>query len=150
MVHLGSNSSEQLMYCLKRICEHCKEHVDNNFNPLPVKSAAEFIPVRDELIALLQQTREIISAGQYAQARADIGRRGKSESKVINSSQAADRTNAGRKRQCKIVVGVPEFITGITGVGEYIAAYAPGKPEIPGVLTWNFPALSHSNRNLNG
>ena len=42
--------------------------MDNNFNPLPVKSAAEFIPVRDELIALLQQTREIISAGQYAQA----------------------------------------------------------------------------------
>ncbi len=66
--HLGSNSSEQLMYCLKRICEPCKEHVDNNFNPLPVKSAAEFIPVRDELIALLQQPREIISAGQYAQA----------------------------------------------------------------------------------
>lgn len=66
--HLGSNSSEQLMYCLKRICEPCKEHVDNNFNPLPAKSAEEFIPVRDELIALLQQTREIIAAGQYTQA----------------------------------------------------------------------------------
>ena len=33
--HLGSNSSEQMMYCLKRMCEPCKEHVDNNFNPLP-------------------------------------------------------------------------------------------------------------------
>ena len=31
--HLGSNSSEQMMYCLKRMCEPCKEHVDNNFNP---------------------------------------------------------------------------------------------------------------------
>ena len=31
--HLGSNSSEQMMYCLKRMCEPCKEHEDNNFNP---------------------------------------------------------------------------------------------------------------------
>ena len=32
--HLGSNSCEQMLYCLKRICEPCKEHVDNNFNPI--------------------------------------------------------------------------------------------------------------------
>ena len=39
--HLGSNSSEQMMYCLKRMCEPCKEHVDNNFNHLPAECAEE-------------------------------------------------------------------------------------------------------------
>ena len=32
--HLGTNSCEEMLYCLKRICEPCKEHVDNNFNPV--------------------------------------------------------------------------------------------------------------------
>ncbi len=66
--HLGSNSSEQLMYCLKRICEPCKEHVDNNFNPLPEECVTEFLPIRDKLTFLLQQTRYIIATSQYAEA----------------------------------------------------------------------------------
>lgn len=68
--HLAANSSEQMMYCLKRICEPCKEHVDNNFNPLPPESAGEFIPVRNELILLFQRTQLIISQGLYPQADA--------------------------------------------------------------------------------
>lgn len=68
--HLGSNSSEQLMYCLKRMCEPCKEHVDNNFNPLPATSAEEFLPIRDQLLSLLQRTQNIISSGNYEQADA--------------------------------------------------------------------------------
>ena len=41
--HLGSNSCEQMLYCLKRICEPCKEHVDNNFNPISKDCIAEFV-----------------------------------------------------------------------------------------------------------
>ena len=44
--HLGSNSCEQMLYCLKRICEPCKEHVDNNFNPISKDCIAEFLPIR--------------------------------------------------------------------------------------------------------
>ena len=29
--HLASNSGEQMLYCLKRMSDPCKEHVDNNF-----------------------------------------------------------------------------------------------------------------------
>ena len=58
--HLGSNSSEQMMYCLKRMCEPCKEHVDNNFNPLPAECAEEFVPIRDMLKSLLERTKDII------------------------------------------------------------------------------------------
>ena len=63
--HLESNSCEQMMYCLKRICEPCKEHVDNNFNPLSAESAKEFLPMRDALLALLEQTQTIINTGDY-------------------------------------------------------------------------------------
>ena len=33
--HLGINSSEQYIYCLRRMLEPIKEHVDNSFNPIP-------------------------------------------------------------------------------------------------------------------
>ena len=66
--HLGSNSSEQMMYCLKRMCEPCKEHVDNNFNPLPAECAEEFVPIRDMLKSLLERTKDIIDNGNYEEA----------------------------------------------------------------------------------
>ena len=66
--HLGSNSSEQMMYCLKRMCEPCKEHVDNNFIPLPAECAEEFVPIRDMLKSLLERTKDIIDKGNYEEA----------------------------------------------------------------------------------
>ena len=66
--HLGSNSSEQMMYCLKRMCEPCKEHVDNNFNPLPAECAEEFVPIRDMLRSLIERTKDIIDKGNYEEA----------------------------------------------------------------------------------
>ena len=51
--HMGSNSCEQMLYCLKRICEPCKEHVDNKFTPLSERATNEFIPIRDEMTALM-------------------------------------------------------------------------------------------------
>lgn len=68
--HLGSNSCEQMYYCLKRICEPCKEHVDNNFNPLSERAVKEFLPLRDELILLMAQAREILVTGEYDKADA--------------------------------------------------------------------------------
>ena len=38
-----------MLYCLKRICDPCKEHVDNKFTPLSERATNEFIPVRDEI-----------------------------------------------------------------------------------------------------
>ena len=68
--HLGSNSCEQMLYCMKRICEPCKEHVDNNFKPLSERARNEFIPVRDEMIALMTQARDVIISGDYDKADA--------------------------------------------------------------------------------
>lgn len=64
-MHLGMNSCQQLMYCLRRICEPCEEHVDNNFTQLSQESVKEFLPLRDNVIYMLGRTSEIIQAKEY-------------------------------------------------------------------------------------
>lgn len=66
--HLGSNSCEQMLYCLKRICEPCKEHVDNNFNPISKDCIAEFLPIREGLCQLMERTRTAIENNDYREA----------------------------------------------------------------------------------
>ena len=66
--HLGSNSCEQMLYCLKRICEPCKEHVDNNFNPISSECVQEFLPVREELCGLMERTCAAIENNDYTEA----------------------------------------------------------------------------------
>ena len=64
--HLGSNSCEQMLYCLKRINDPCQEHVDNHFNPIPQACIDEFMPVRDELCRLMEEARAAIAATDYS------------------------------------------------------------------------------------
>ena len=66
--HLGSNNAEQLLYSLKRMSAPCKEHVDNNFNPLPEECKEEFIPLRDKLVILMQKVQWAIENNQYDQS----------------------------------------------------------------------------------
>lgn len=63
--HLGANSNQQFIYCLKRMLEPVKEHVDNNFNPLPPACVAEFDPVRLRIEDLMTRTQSMISTGRY-------------------------------------------------------------------------------------
>lgn len=67
--HLGMNSSEQYIYCLRRMLEPIKEHVDNSFNPLPEIFINEFKPIRTSINELMQQTENIISTGQFENYR---------------------------------------------------------------------------------
>ena len=67
--HLGINSSEQYIYCLRRILDPVKEHVDNNFNPLPQTYIDEFRPIRATINDLMQQTEAQISTGRFEHYR---------------------------------------------------------------------------------
>lgn len=58
--HLESNHLSQLLYSLKRISEPCKEHLENNFNPLPSDCAREFAPVSEAFLVLLKKTRDYV------------------------------------------------------------------------------------------
>ena len=66
--HLGSNSCEQMLYCLKRILDPCKEHVDNNFNPIQKACIDEFLPIRHELCNLMERTCKAIDSNDYTDA----------------------------------------------------------------------------------
>lgn len=63
--HLGVNSDQQFIYCLKRMLEPVKEHVDNNFNPLPKVYVDEFTPVRRKICELMDRTESMISTRQF-------------------------------------------------------------------------------------
>ncbi len=63
--HLGANSSQQLIYCLRRMLEPIKEHVDNNFNPVPMEYMKEFEPMRRQINELMRSTQDFIDTGQY-------------------------------------------------------------------------------------
>lgn len=63
--HLGANSDQQFIYCLRRMLEPVREHVDNNFNPIPNEYVHEFQPVRQKVNDLMHMTQEMISNGKY-------------------------------------------------------------------------------------
>jgi hypothetical protein len=64
--HTASNASEQLYYCLKRLCEPCKEHVGNNFNPMPKVYLREFLPIRTRIFNLMVEIRRMMEQNDYS------------------------------------------------------------------------------------
>ncbi len=63
--HLGANSDQQFIYCLRRMLEPVREHVDNNFNPIPNEYIHEFQPVRQKVNDLMHMTQGMIANGKY-------------------------------------------------------------------------------------
>ena len=59
--HLGANSNQQFIYCLKRLLEPIKEHIDNNFNPVPAAFMEEFRPIRNRIGNLMDETCEMLT-----------------------------------------------------------------------------------------
>ncbi|MDD7258471.1 MAG: inorganic phosphate transporter [Prevotellaceae bacterium] len=65
--HLGANSNQQFIYCLKRMLEPAKEHVDNNFNPIPQAYIDDFEPTRRKINDLMMQAEQMISTCRFDQ-----------------------------------------------------------------------------------
>ena len=63
--HLSSNSGEQMLYCLNRMSEPCKEHVDNNFNPLSRECIEEILPVKKKIVDYLMRSERIVEDRDY-------------------------------------------------------------------------------------
>ncbi len=63
--HLGVNSDQQFVYCLKRMLEPIKEHVDNNFNPLPQAYADEFAPIRKKITELMDRSHKMLTTTKF-------------------------------------------------------------------------------------
>ena len=67
--HLGANSNQQFIYSLRRMLDPVKEHVDNNFNPLPTEYINEFAPVRQKINDLMKMSCEQIETNRYENYR---------------------------------------------------------------------------------
>ncbi len=63
--HLGANANQQFIYCLRRMLEPIKEHVSNNFNPLPEELFNEYVPVQRKINTLMKESEKAISTGRY-------------------------------------------------------------------------------------
>ena len=63
--HLGINSDMQMIYCLKRMLEPIKEHVDNNFNPMPEQYINEFRPIHEGVTDLMTRTEAMLSTMRF-------------------------------------------------------------------------------------
>lgn len=63
--HLGANSNQQFIYCLKRLLEPIKEHIDNNFNPVPAAFMEEFRPIRNRIGNLKDETCEMLTTCSF-------------------------------------------------------------------------------------
>ena len=54
--HLSNNMAMSMTYNLRRINEVCKEHVDNNFTPLPVRFHKSLSVIRDEICSVFNDS----------------------------------------------------------------------------------------------
>lgn len=60
---LVNNSLSQMIYCMKRMGEPCREHVGNNFHPVPSEYVSDFMAYRDEIVRIFNR--------EYSQDNAD-------------------------------------------------------------------------------
>lgn len=65
--HLGANNNQQYIYCLKRMLEPIKEHIDNNFNPIPHTYMESFMPIKNKINELMKNTEQMIATNRYDQ-----------------------------------------------------------------------------------
>ncbi len=64
--HLANNCCMSILYNLRRINEICKEHVENNFHPLPQKYHGGFEHTRSMVIDLLNETLSILETNEIS------------------------------------------------------------------------------------
>lgn len=59
--HLSNNMAMSITYNLRRINEVCKEHVENNFTPLPSQFHSFLVSVRDEVSAIFLDSEKAVN-----------------------------------------------------------------------------------------
>ncbi len=65
---LANTSIEQMLYCIKRMSNPCREHVGNNFSPVPTKYVNNFNALGAEVEKLLDRTVTMLENNTMDQA----------------------------------------------------------------------------------
>lgn len=72
--HLANNCLMSISYNLRRMAEVCREHVDNNFLPLPERYRRDLSYVRSQTIAIMEASTAVLEANVPAETD-DLRRR---------------------------------------------------------------------------
>ena len=63
--HLSYNSIEQILYSLRRVCDPCKEYVDNSFTPLDKKYLPEVENLKEKVFWAIDAADITIYSSEY-------------------------------------------------------------------------------------
>lgn len=103
--HLGVNSDKQIIYCLRRMVDPCKEHVDNNFTPMPEEYINEFRPVFENVSKCFEDATHIIESNDYTNVE-DVEkaiRAGKKELSVLRKVQTERLHNSNGSIKIELI-----------------------------------------------
>ena len=84
--HLSYNCIEQILYALRRICDPCKEYVDNSFTPLDKKYLPEVEILKDNVLWSLSAADNTILNSDYKDVEYIMEQITERESAVIEMS----------------------------------------------------------------
>lgn len=82
---LSNSSMEQIIYCLKRINDPCREHVSNYFSPVPERLTFNFLDIQKRIVNLLQQTEKGLVSENYTSSLAFVREQAESLEKELAS-----------------------------------------------------------------
>lgn len=81
--HLSTNSCQQILNTLNRICDPMKEHTDNNFAPLSNAYIEEFSPYCRQVYLVFENISQMISTGDFSRAE-DVSQEAKALKKKLS------------------------------------------------------------------
>lgn len=73
--HMATNACSTMNYSLRRITEVCREHVENNFRPLPAGYREGFGRIRQGILSLMADASPLLEAGAVKKV-SEVRRRG--------------------------------------------------------------------------
>lgn len=85
--HLSYNCIEQILYSLRRICDPCKEYVDNSFTPLDKKYLPEVENLKEKVLWAIDAADITIYSSEYKDVDAVMERIKVREDEVVGISQ---------------------------------------------------------------
>lgn len=81
--HLSYNCIEQILYSLRRVCDPCKEYVDNSFTPLDKKYLPEVETLKEKVLWSIEATDITVSSSDYKDVDAVMERIKEKEEELI-------------------------------------------------------------------
>ncbi len=127
--YLSNNCCMGILYNLRRINEVCKEHIENNFLPLPKQYLSDYELVRARVMTLFADTLELIGSGDIAPI--SVVRRHCDEIKDIISDtyyRAHDHLRDGDASDMSVlyvyVNMLPETQEMVSSIRKYLRAFA--------------------------